>query len=175
MNRRNLIRAGATMAVLAVYAPAALLTGCWDSSDVARLMSTLGSACSSLATILGNSALAATITKLTSIAATAVANWKPGSPTAEAIEAINDLEGAISQIPGINPTVSMLILLALGTADAILALLPQSVRTGLVLAALNARKRVSINNPPTKVSTFKDYWNDLIATSADAALMQAKL
>jgi hypothetical protein len=175
MNRRNALKIFATGAALALYTPALLLTGCWDAGSIASLVQTLGGASSSLAAILGNTALAATITNLTAQAVAAVGSWKPGTPTAEAIEAINLLEGAIGQITGISPTVALLITLALGTADAILALLPRPAVTGQVMVAMNKRQRVRLNNPPKKKAEFRTQWNGLIDGSADATLMAAKI
>lgn len=166
-----LTRIGIALAALVfILAP----TACSDTT-IAKLTQTLGNAAASVATLEGNTALAAKLTTDTTAAVTAITNWKSGTPAAMAIEALNLVEDDLALIPGTSQF-APLIDLAIGTVESILALLPPSATAAVAAhtaALTKARPHILLSLPPKNEKQFKAQWNGIVA--ANPKLAQAKL
>ncbi len=158
--------AGVVLILLALTA-----TGCPEQNTIASLTDALGNAAANIATLEGNSTLAAKLKTDTAAAVTAVKNWKKGTPAQEAIEALNLVEDDLNLIPGTSQY-APLITLAIGTVESILALLPPP--SGGALSPHAARPHVQLSQPaPKNKSEFKAQWNSVIASHPNLA--QAKI
>lgn len=139
----------------------ATMIGCPAQSVVADLVTTLGTASASLATLEGNTSLATKLTTDTAAASSAVLNWKKGSSATVAIEAMNLVMADLNLIPVAGPY-APLIDLALVTAESIIATLNPT--------AVTAR---TFSNAPRTSKAFKQKWNAAVATNP--ALAKAAL
>lgn len=158
----------------AVLIPAMLLVqGCVSASTLAALTTALGNAAASIATIEGNSALAPKLQTDTAAAATAIANWKSGTPAQDAVEAINIVIDDLNLLP-VAGSDAALVALALGTAESIIAILNpggSSVTANVSVHAI--AHTVHLKNAPKNAKQFKKMWNSVVA--ADPSLAAAEL
>jgi len=163
-SRRDFGKFTCVGAALLCTAPMMLLEAC-SKESIAALVQILGTAGASVASLLGDAAIAATLQTDTAAAVTEINAWKSGSPVQMAIEALNILARDYALIPALggNPTVAALITLGIGTIDSILALLPQP----MMLSKSQSRKHVSLNNPPKTVKDFKKAFNTIVDNSDD--------
>lgn len=171
MNRRQFI--GRSVAVAGIGLISLPEVGCISPANLASLAQTLGNASANVATLEGNTNLAAQITTYTNSAVTAITNWKSGTPTNDVIEAIGILQSALSLVPQLG-AYATLIDIALSTIQTILALLPAATITPN--APVSARKvRVVYLSYPKKngsdanVKEFKAHWNAVCATDTRLA------
>jgi hypothetical protein len=117
----------------AAMLPMLAVSGC--QSNLAALASTLGNAGASIAAIEGNTALATKIQTDTVAAVAAITSWKSGTNAQMALEAIQLVEDDLNLLP-INSAYEPLILLALGTAASIIAILnPTAVSAHIPVSA----------------------------------------
>ena len=172
LNRRSFISlSGLSVGALAVGVGTLPLTGCSavSKTTLAGLAQTLGNAVANLATLLGNTSLASQITGYTTALVNAIKTWVSGSPTANIIQIISDLEDAINLIP-VTPEIQALILLALGTIQGILAFFPnQSVASAV--AARTKAPAVKLAKVPHSSSIFKLTWNSLVPADLSGAVI----
>lgn len=161
MNRRTFV----SLAAAACIVPA---VGC-GQSEIAALVGTVGNAVAQLATVLGNTTLAAQLQQYTTAAVTAVNAWKQGTPAQDVIAALDILAQNIALIP-VTPQIQTLILLATSTIEAILASLPISTPATARARTLTASAPVA---PSKDKKTFQSRWNAQIA--AQPALAAAKI
>jgi hypothetical protein len=124
------------------------ITGCVSQTTLAGLVQTLGATAESVATIEGNSALAAQLQKDVSAASTAVLNWKTGTPVTEVVEALNLVEDDLNLFPVSTQDVAF-IDLGIVTVDGILELLPQSATTSVVSHSAVAHRHVVLIDAKT--------------------------
>lgn len=145
--------------------------GCPSQSTIATLTQTLGTAAANIATLEGNATLGAKLTTDTASAVSAVTNWKSGSPATEAIEALSLVEDDLNLIPAASQY-TLLIDLAIGTVQSLLAMLPQSTTAAAVRHT--ARRSIVITQPsPKTAKDFKKQWDEIIAVHPELA--KAKL
>jgi hypothetical protein len=157
MKRISLLTAGCLLAACI------FLTGCPSLNSTATLVTVLGNAASSIATIEGNTQLAATLKTDTAAASSAVLNWKKGMPSQNVIQALNLVEADLNLIPGTS-TYAPLVDLAIGTVESIIEIVqpgatsitPQNKRVGVT-------HRVWLANPPKTDAQFRTAWNGIIA------------
>jgi hypothetical protein len=143
--------------------------GVVSKTTVAMLAQTLGNAIGNLAGLLGNTTIAANVTKYTTQLVADINSYVSGAPTQEIILVIADLEDAINLIP-VSPEIQGLIELALGTIQGILAFFP----TPAVAAAVQARtkaRQVHLAKVPKTSATFRTTWNSLVPASMPGALI----
>ena len=165
MKRITLLTAGMVLAACIV------LTGCPSLNSTAALVTVLGNAASTIATLEGNTQLAATLRTDTAAASSAVLNWKKGTPSQNAIQALNLVEADLNLIPR-SSTYTPLVDLAIGTVESIIEIVqpgaasitPQNKRVGVT-------HRVWLANPPKTDAQFRTAWNGIIA--ANPALAKA--
>ena len=110
------------------------MTGCTSSATISDLVGTLGSTAESIATIQGNTALAAKLQTDVAAAQTAILSWKSGSPATEVIELLNIVSDDLALFP-VTSTEAAYIQLGIATIDGILALLPQSATPAVAHSA----------------------------------------
>lgn len=169
MNRRTFLATGTAVA----FTPFFLSTQGCGASTIAELVQVLGNSASQIAALEGNTSLASKLLTDTGAAVTAIDNWKTGSPTAEVIEVLNIVMDDLSLFPITGPYVP-LIDLAIGTVEAILALLPAS--SGISAAAVKPHvqhRTVTLTNPPKTASQYKKQFNAIVA--ANPAIKVSKL
>lgn len=156
MNRRDFIK---TAAVVTVAGPTMLaLEGCPSQDTLAALVTTLGNSAASIASLEGNTTLSAKLQADTAAAATAIANWKSGSPAQMAIQAINIVEDDLNLFP-IAGEYEPLIVLALSTAASIIELLnPQETR---VTVKNEKGRHLQLAQAPKTVKDYKTQWNNI--------------
>ena len=164
-SRRDFGKFTCVGAAMLCTAPMTLLEACTQES-IASLVQILGTAGASVASLLGDAAIAATLQTDTAAAVAAVQGWKVGSPTEMAIEALDILARDYSLIPvvGGNVTVAAIITLSIGTIDSILNILVQHTST-FVRPML--RKHVSLKTPPKTVKEYKKAFNAIVDASDD--------
>lgn len=147
-------------------------TGC-NQGTISALVSTLGTAAASIASLKGNTALAAKLQADTAAAAAAVKNWKQGTPAQNAIQALNLV---IDDLDLICPTggpcgpYAPLIVLALGTAESIIAILNPTSQTYGTRAQV---RKVNLGYYPSTAKDFKTAWNSICGS--DPALASAAI
>ena len=161
------------MAVLVLMC--GMMTACLTNTALSGLVTVLGNATASIAAIEGNTVLATQIKTDTAAASAAVLAWKSGTPSQEAIEALNIVEDDLNLIPMSGAYVA-LVDLGIGTIESILAMLPASTTT---VSVERAHKRRSVT--PVHVTKwgdssreFKDRWNKIVATDATLAPVAIK-
>ena len=166
--RQNPLAAWAAIALL--FLATLPMTGCPAQTTLAALTNTLGTAAASIATLEGNTALAAKLQADTAAAATAIQNWKSGTNAQMAVEAINiviDDLNLICPVGGICGPYGPLIVLALGTAQSIIAILNPTATPNAAKVGPNAR--VNLGHPaPKTAAEFKAQWNGI--AQSDPAL-----
>lgn len=159
MNRRFFLQLVVVSSAVAAL-PLGLIGCGTNQSNLAALAQTLGTSAANLATLIGQSALATKITQLTTQVVGDIQMWKTGSPTADIIQVLGDLELAINLIP-IDPMTQMLVELALGTIQAIVALFPAPAAAAVQARAQGVRT-VTLPKPPKKASDYKVQWNAIV-------------
>lgn len=134
-----------------------MLMGCPSQSQIAALTQVLGNDSAQIATLEGNTVLAAQLKADTAAAVLAVNSWQKGTNSQMAIEALNILVTDLNLIPNVGPY-QPLIVLAIGTAQSILALLqPASAFTS---------PRVKLSQPaPQTAKEFQKQWNAIVAAN----------
>lgn len=142
-------------------------TGCTDQSTVSALVTTLGNAAASIASLEGNTSLAQQLQTDTAAASQAVLNWKSGTSAQNVVQAaLNAVQGdldLISQIPGAQQY-APLISLAIGTVVSIIEIVNPS-------AVATAQVRTSAKRAPKNSKEFTKDWNALaVGPLAKAAI-----
>lgn len=154
----------ATLAMLIVVVAAAC-----NQNTVAALVTELGTASSSIASLEGSTALAAKLKTDTAAASTAVLNWKKGSASTEIVEALNIVETDLNLFP-ITDQYAPLIDLSIGTIESIMEIVqPGSSSTDGVTARVGVTHRVYLAKPPKNADQFKTAWNGIIAANPSMA------
>ena len=159
MQRREFLKASATVGAVAILTPAAIFeVGC-SKQTVAELVQTLGNAAANIAQAEGNTSLAQKLQTDTAAAVSAITNWQTGSPAQMAIEALNLVVDDLNLFPIAAPY-APLIDLAIGTAISIITILSG----GTASVAVEARhgRTVTLANPPKTAKEFKSQWNGLV-------------
>jgi hypothetical protein len=151
------------IALLAGLALATIgLAGCWQQTTIATLVTALGNASASIATLEGNTAIAAKLKTDTAAASTAVLNWKKGSATTEVIEALNLVEADLNLFP-VTDQYAPLVDLAIGTVESIMEMVqPGSSSPAGVQVRAGVTHRVYLANPPKTAADFTKAWNGVI-------------
>ena len=158
---------------LALVAPILMLTGCPAQNTTADIVTALGNAVSTIATLEGNTALSAKITTDTARVSANVLNWKPGTPTQDVIESLNLLEADLDLVPSVGPYVP-LIDFAIGTVESLMEKIqPGSSTPNGLTQRLGVSRRVYLAKPPKDAATFTKSWNAIVAQNP--ALAGAKL
>jgi TctA family transporter len=135
-----------------------LTTGCTGQATLAALVDTLGGATAAVAQMQGNPTLAAQLRTDTAAAVAAISNWKSGSPSDLAIEAIDIVITDLNLIPGVGPY-APLISLALTTAEAIIRILAPKASPQMQLKMRARLKSYRTGNPSKNADQFKKQWN----------------
>jgi hypothetical protein len=135
-------------------------TGC-NQSTIAALVSTLGNAASTIAAVEGNATLAAQLKTDTAAAVTAVTNWKSGTPSQDAVQAIQIVIDDLNLICSPNGPApcrpyAPLVALALGTAESIILILHPATTAFGVKGDV---QKTNLGYYPTDSKTFKTQWN----------------
>jgi hypothetical protein len=139
-----------------------VLVAC-NQANIAALVSVLGNASASIAALEGNTALAATLQADTAAAADAVKNWKQGTPSQNVIEALNLVEKDLNLLP-VNSKYSALIILAIGTAESIIAI----VQANNPQASMSpGPQRAHLANPPKTAKEFTARWNAIAQSNPE--------
>lgn len=167
MNSRKLASHAAAMLML--MASMFSVTGCTPSkAGLIALTNTLSNAAEQVATLEGNTALAATLKTDTAAAVAAINGWTNGTPAQNVIQALNILEDDLNLIPAASPY-SSLIDIAIGAVEGILALLPSSTT-----ASHAVHRSVILTQPAPKTSAeFKKQWNQAaVSRGLNAAILK---
>ena len=149
--------------------------GCLTQDTLAALASTLGGAAASVASMLGESALATEITTYAAQVAAAIAAWTAGTPAQNISAAITLLEGALEspELSGL-PYVG-LIDIALSAIQGILAWV---TKKSPALAATLKTKTIRVlsytGKPPQDARTFKSVWNAQAALDSRTVALEIK-
>lgn len=155
MNRRTfLASASATLLMPS-------LLGCPRQDQISQLLDVLGTNAANVAKLIGNTALAQQITTYSSMAVSAVKDWKNGSPVDQAIQALSALEPVLNVIPATSPY-APLIDICIATVQSILAMLPPPTHPSTQMTVVHARV-VHLGHPiPQNAKEFRKQWNDVI-------------
>lgn len=134
-------------------------TGC-NQNTVAALVTTLGNASASIASLEGNPTLAATLQKDTAAASAAVLNWKQGAPAQDVVQALQLVQADLSLFPATSQY-APLVNLAIGTVVSIIEIVnPNAAPTMTANAAGTMRVRtVKLASPPRNSKQFAAQWN----------------
>ncbi len=157
----------ATFSIVVVLAiTVTFMAGCPSQTSIAALVTVLGNAASSIAALEGNTALAATLKTDTAAGASAVANWKSGTPSQNVISALNLVEADLDLFP-VTSRYAPLVDLAIGTVESILEIIhPGASSIDSVHLRPGITHRVSLANPPKTAAQFTKEWNDLAPAEA---------
>lgn len=137
------------------------LAGCPSQNTIAALVSILGSSAASIASVQGNASLAQKLEADTTAAETAVRNWKQGTSAQNAIQALNLVEDDLNLFP--IGKYGPLIDLAIGTAESIIAMLPQDASAPHAMAPHAHRRAVTLAQPaPKTAKAYKAQFNALV-------------
>lgn len=140
--------------IAAILLPAVLIiAGCPSQSQVAGLVQVLGNDAAAIAKLQGDPALADKLTTDTAAAVTAVTNWKSGTPSQEAVQALNIVIADLNLFPQAS-AYQAYIVLAVGTAQTIITLLQPAATTSI--SAHTAPK-------PAVVPTVKEFHKQCLA------------
>ena len=120
------------IATVLIATAALTIAGCPSQSQIAGLVNVLGTDAATIATLQGNPTVAAKLTADTAAAVTAVDNWKSGTSSQEAVEALNLVIADLNLIPQAGPYATYIVL-AVTTAQTIITLLQPS--TGIATAS----------------------------------------
>ncbi len=152
-----------------------IMTACLTNNALSGLVTVLGNATSSIASIEGNTGLATQIKADTAAASAAVLAWKSGTPAQDAIEALNIVEDDLNLIPMTGPYVA-LVDLGIGTIESILAMLPSSTASQLHESKGTRRQvaPVHVGKWKNPESEFKDRWNAIVAKDSALASVAIK-
>jgi len=135
------------------------ILGCPTQSTIAALTNVLGTASANIASLEGNNTLAQTLRTDTAAAVAAVQAWKSGTPSDEAVLALNIVANDLNLIPAVGPYVP-LIDLAIATVESILALLPAPAATPRVVYV--HKRTITLHGPiPANAGQFSAEWNSL--------------
>lgn len=156
-----------------ILIPLLATAGCTSQTTIAALVSTLGGACASIATIENNPTLAQKIQADSNAASSAVLNWKSGTPAQDVIQAINLVESDLNLICTTIPAKQCteyepLIVLALSTAESIIAILNPSAAPK-VRALSRIPGAGTIGGPPKNAKEYTQRWNALCAANPKLA------
>ena len=173
---------GTTLGLFALASAFTLPTlGCDQQQTAAELVSTVGTATSSLLQFEGNPFAASQVTASVAVATAAITNWKSGSPTQDIAEALNLVEDDLNLIP-VSTTDKALVDLAIGAVDQLLALFPGKTVSPVVVPATAgapsalliayqtiaparphvAHRKVYLAKTPKTAKQFKAQWNAAI-------------
>ncbi len=170
------MKSGLSKFALIAFASLALTTGCDKQQTAAELVSTAGTAVSSLLVFEGNTTTAAKINADFAAASTAISGWKSGSPTQDIAELLNIVEDDLNLIP-ISTEDQAFIDLGIGAVDQLLALFPAPAATTPVTVSPSVtrasyqvstvrhvpHRRVYLAKTPKTAKEFKAQWNALRA------------
>lgn len=158
--------------IIAIVTSAALvlpLLGCPQQSTIANLTNTLGTAAARIAILQGDPVLGNRITVDKEAAVAAITNWKPGSNSDMAIQALNLVMDDLNLIPAASPYAA-LIDIAIITAQGIIAELAPAASPAVVnpepqaQRAPRARRQPKVSAPAPKTDKeFKQQWNAVVA------------
>jgi hypothetical protein len=163
MNRRSFLQSASGTCTVLAFSPALLLLeGCPSKDTVAALVQTLGNSASSIAEVEGNTVLAQKLKTDTTAAVSAIQNWQDGSPAQLAIEAVNLVIDDLDLIPAAGPY-EPLIVLALGTAASIIAIL-NGGQAQPINVIMRSSRSVYLPDPPKTATEYKKRWNAICAT-----------
>lgn len=141
-----------------------MLAGCPSQNTLAVLAQTLGNSGAQIAVLEGNAALGTKLTTDTTAAVNAIKNWKNGTPAQNAIQALSIVEDDLNLFPGTSQY-APLVVLAVGTVQSILAMLPNSP-VAAEMAARSPHGRVTLMQPaPKTAAEFRKQWNEVIAAN----------
>lgn len=180
MNRREFGKKAAKTALVAGAVTLSggellMTTGC-SQDELAGLASTLGSAASGLASALGQTTLAADITKYSQQVSAAIAAWTTNSTTQDITEAITLLQTALNEIPATVPYVG-LIDIALSAIQGIITWV-SSKSAALSAALKSVPKTVRVltytGKTPKDARTFKSIWNAQAAKDSRTVPLEIK-
>lgn len=152
-------RSAGVLIALVLLAALPVLTGCPSQSQIAALTQVLGNDSAQIAAIEGNPTLAAQLKADTAAAVLAVNNWQKGTNSQMAIEAMNIVISDLNLIPQTGPY-AQLIVLAIGTAQSIIALMQPPAPVPATLAKLKLKGPV-----PTTAAEFQKQWNAILAAN----------
>ncbi|MDE3106398.1 MAG: hypothetical protein KGK08_14605 [Acidobacteriota bacterium] len=158
----------AMVAALVVLLVAMPLQGCVSQGQIAALTQTLGTSSANIATIEGNTQLAAQLLADTNAAVMAIDNWKTGTTTQNIVEALGIVQQDLNLIPATSQY-TPLIDVAIATVQSILVLLPASSASTTPTIAHPTRV-VSLGHPaPKTAGEFRKQWNAVCAKNAALA------
>jgi len=170
LTRRSFAQRLFTGVATVALAPFVLFDAACGTSTVAALVATLGGAAASIATALGDTALAEKITTDTAAVVTAVNAWKAGTGTVAAVVAIlNVVLADINLIP-VSPLYQTLISLALTTITALITIFA----AGTTTAMKSAYNAAVLAGAPKDRDHFKSAWNTICAGDARLATVKIK-
>lgn len=152
-------------------------TGCPAQQTASALIKIVGSAVGSVVAIEGNTAAAQKIQADSKLAGDIVAAWVPGTPSQQALEALNLLAQDLTLIAPISPTVQALLDLASVTLQEVIQIVESQQGPNPPPQPLTAHAQVHKNvtgqTPAKDKAEFKKKWNAIIAN--DSSLVSAKI
>lgn len=170
ITRRDFGKHAFTALATAAFAPAVLFTSACGQSVIAALVSTLGNAASSIATALGDTVLAETITTDTTAVVAGVNNWKAGTGTAAVVvELLNTLLAHLNLIP-VSTLYATLVSLAISTAVSLITILSAGTPAAMKSNYATALKA----GVPQDAAHFKAQWNGIVAGSPQLTTVRIK-
>jgi hypothetical protein len=181
LNRRSLLKG---FALFAAALPAgSVLVGCTKAAQttIAAILTTIGTGVSMGLTLAGLPGPAALASQWAQAAANAVANWVPGTPGQDVIQALNILTGnLLGLIPGLSGTVLAIVNNAVTTIEGLLADFGVTAATIATAAAAHATIQATATGKYPSQATldaaladFKKAHNALCAS--DPAFASAKI
>jgi hypothetical protein len=140
--------------------------GCLTQNETAALINVVGQSVSSIISIEGNPALAATLTTDFTAASTAVANWKQGTPSQDVVQALNLLVKDLDLIP-VNAQDKVYITLAIATIQSILAVVMPAATGHLSVAKAKSANVITVKQ-------YKRQFNALVVLNPRFAQARIK-
>ena len=147
------------------------MVGCFAQKTLAVLVSTLGTAAASVASVEGNTSLAQKLTTDVQTASTQILDWTPGTNAQVAVEAFTLVEDDLNLFP-LNSKAIVLIDLAIGTVDSIITELAPA--SPVAAAAHASSRKVVLANAPKTSRQFKAQWNKLADADPSLAALHLK-
>jgi len=147
------------IASITAFVLALTLTACPSQNTLAALVTVVGNAAASVASIEGNSPLSQKLSTDTAALSKAVAQWKPGTNAQMAIEAAQLVEDDLNLFPQVSPY-APLISLALSTVISIIQILNPSPSPQITH---------TVSSAPKTAAEFKARWNTIALSNAQTA------
>jgi hypothetical protein len=178
MNRREALKAGGR-AIAGLYLLPLATVGC-NSETVATFVTAIGKDAAIFASYFGQSALGTQIEAAANLIATDITNWQNGSPSADAIQALNDFAQLINSIsiPVNSPFLGIEDLI-LAAITGLLALIPSAVVASKLspktVAIFGRVQPMAIKSFATKdigaaQKSFNDTWKSIVGTTVGLQL-----